>query len=297
MRLALAAVLLVSPGLARAAPCEEADPAPAAGISMATFAARLDERITACASAARAPDAEAFHARHHLEPTPRRTRDYVVMRTLFELARDGGPWRLRWAVTNKDPSGKDVWKAWAASPPAERSEQASATAECDELSAVQAGLARRLGVRQVGLFWPTWNHTITAWEPAPGLRVLVPTSQIFQGCDATFDATTFDAGVQKTVFEFPAADVPDRFLVPARLADFLLGQTTHYAGASLDVLAALRAHRAVRLASSVPASCLAKGAIASTRALGAEDTRALVRYGVTELGLTAPTAKDVLDRL
>ncbi len=292
-------VLLVA-RTAAAAPCEDvAEPTRAS--SMKDFAKRLDERITSCATDARASDAKAFWEKHHLDATPARARDYVVMRTLFELARDGGPFRVRWAVTNREPTAKDIWKAWAAAPPAIRSEAASAVAECDELSALHAGLARRLGVRNVGLFWPTWNHTITAWEPAPNLRVLVPTSQIFQACDATFDATTFDPSVQKTVFEISAVDVPDAFVVPPKLEAFLLGQVTHYAGASLDVLAALRVHRAIRHGSSVPSSCASDAtstaAAIRSRSLSAEDTRALLRYGTTELGLASPSAADVLARL
>lgn len=295
---AVLGLLLARP--AAAAPCAElAEPTRPA--TMKDFVKRLDERIVSCAGEARAPDAKAFWEKHRLEATPARTKDYVVMRTLFELTRDGGPFRVRWAVTNREPTAKDIWKAWAAAPPLLRSDAASATAECDELSALQAGLARRLGVRNVGLFWPTWNHTITAWEPAPNVRVLVPTSQIFQACGATFDGTTFDPTGQKTVFEISAVDVPDAFVVPPALEGFLLGQVTHYGGASLDLLAALRIHRALRHGSSVPSACAADvtsaAAALRSRSLSAEDTRALVRYGTTELMLVSPSAADVLARL
>lgn len=294
--LLVAALVLTIPTRAHATPCAPEAP-PDAPLTMKAFATRLGARIDACAAEARGPDARRFLERHHLDETPERVRDYVVVRTLFELARDGGPWRLRWAVTNREPSAKDLWRAWVSAPPDDAGTGASATAECDELSALHAGLARRLGVRGVGLFWPTWNHTITAWEPAPKVRVLLPTTQIFQPCDATFDDTTFDGTVQKTVFEFPAGDVPDRFVVPAKLAVFLLDQVTQYAGASLDVLATLRIRRAIRLGSSVPASCDSGAAALRSRSLGPADVRALERYGSAELGLASPSAAAVLARL
>lgn len=298
----LAVAVLLSAAPVRAAPCADApDPLPDA-IPFRDLATRLDVRIVACASDARRGDANAFFARHALDSTDARMREYVVVRSLFELTRDGGPFRLRWDVTNRDPTAKHVWTALASSPPATTSAAASATAECDELSAVFAGLARRMGVTNVGLFWPTWNHTIAAWEPAPGVRVLVPTSQIFLGCDDTFDATSFDPTKQKTVFSFPANDVASAFPIPRALARFLLDQTTAYAGASLDVLGVLRTHRALRLGSSVPASCRAEIAPAAlavaARVPTAEDTRALVRYGTTELALPpTATAHDVLTAL
>ena len=39
----------------------------------------------------------------------------------------------------------------------------SATAECDELSALFAFFTHRLGVDDVGLFWPTGNHVVAVW--------------------------------------------------------------------------------------------------------------------------------------
>lgn len=284
--LGLAATL--APRAARAEPCPlEPDPG-APPVPMKAFAERLRARVDACATEARRPDAKRFCAEHGLDCTEERVRDYTRLRTLFELTRDGGPFRLRWAVTDREPTARHVWKAWSTSPPEVQSGRASATAECDELSAVLAGLARRLGVRRVGLFWPTWNHTIAAWDAAPGVRVLLPTSQIFLGCDATFDRTAFSPATQRTVYEMSPGDVPDGFLLPHALATFLLDQVAHYGGASLEVLGLLRTDRAIRLGSSVPASCGddARAAARALRArpLDAGDRRALERYGRTELG-------------
>lgn len=293
---AFVVVMLLS-RLARAESCEvggtsSASPAP---MKLGRFVSQLADRIDACATEARRPDAARFFASHGIARTESGEREYVRMRTLFELTRDGGPLRLRWAVTNEEPTSKKVWAAWRASPPPSTSTMPSATAECDEISALFANLARKMGVRRVGLFWPTWNHTIAAWEPERGVRVLIPTTQVFLGCEDTFDATSFSSSSQKVVYEFPSNDMADSTEIPAQLSSFLLDQTTHYAGASLEVLAAIRAHRAVRLGSSVDPICTGR-ALARVQAagpLGAKDERALLRYGATELG-SIGTVQDVL---
>jgi hypothetical protein len=271
-------------------------------IPMKDFGDALRGRVEGCASSARAPDASAFYAAHKLEATPERVRDYVRVRTLFEMTRDGGPWRVRWAITNRDATARVIWSAWTRTPPPNASTAPSATAECDEVSALFAGLVRRTGTRGMGLFWPTWNHTIAAWEVAPGVRVLVPTTQIFLGCEETFDrATTFDPKKQRTVYEFPTSDVPDATPVPKSVAVFLLDQVTHYGAASLDVLALVRTHRALALASSVSDDCRA-GMVERARALRARriipavDRIALARYA-EELGLPRATPEAALDRI
>lgn len=290
--------LAAFPNGARADTCDAAAPSLPARPRMRDLVPALADRIDACATSARAKEGARFWAKHGLEPTPTRMRDYTRMWTLFELTRDGGPFRLRWAVTNEEPSAKKVWAAWRTAPPPVNASKASATAECDEISSVFAHLATKMGVKNVGLFWPRWNHTIAAWEPAPHVRVLVPTTQIFVGCDDTFDRVAFDPKVQKTVFPFPPWDISDDLELPPALASFLVTQTTAYAGASTEVLAAIRVHRAVKLGSSVPASCSAGAlaAVARLRAEGplrAEDHRAFARYGA-ELGLEDSTPPAVL---
>ena len=306
VRLAIAvAVVLVALGIDRttvAAECLPTDTSTLpATIRMQELGELLGTRIDACATETRADDAARFWESHHLEATAARMRDYVRIRTVFEMTRDGGPWRLRWAITNQEPSAKMIWSEWRSHPPMTASASPSATAECDEISALFAGLSRRVGVRGVGLFWPTRDHTIAAWEPAPGVRVLVPTTQIYSSCEDTFDRSSFSPTVQKRVFELSPDDVPAATPIPRALAVFLLDQVTHYAGASLDVLAMLRLHRALALASSVKASCLEGVTHTAKRlhrtSLSARDRAALVRYGVTELGLTAPSAEEVLDHV
>jgi hypothetical protein len=75
-----------------------------------------------------------FVERHQLDrQTPGLRRDFVRAWLAFEATRDGGWWRLRWDITDEEPSSVKIWRAWLRSPP----EQAFASA-----TAV-AGRARR----------------------------------------------------------------------------------------------------------------------------------------------------------
>lgn len=298
---ALASSLALVAGSARAAcPRTDLDALPER-VTMKDFGEALEDRVGGCAGAARRPDALAFFAAHRLDPTEARVRDYVRVRTLFEMTRDGGPWRVRWAITNQDATAKNVWAAWTRATPAVASSAPSATAECDEISALFAGLVRRTGTRNVGLFWPTWNHTIAAWDVTPQVRVLIPTTQIFLECDDGFDhAPAFSPTKQRVVYEFPASDVPDRTTMPRALAAFLLDRVTDYAPASLEVLATIRTHRALAYGSSLPEGCR-EGAARRARAiagapLAAADRAALSRYA-EELGIAPPTAEAALARI
>ena len=123
---------------------------------------------------------------HSLEGSNQQFLEFVRVRLAFETTRDGGLWGIRWTITNRDPNSIDIWyqfSQWNA----DENEfgQPTADAECDELSALCAVVARRLGVEGVGLFWPTPNHTVAVWK-TQGLngkkaRILLPTSQIFLG--------------------------------------------------------------------------------------------------------------------
>ena len=101
--------------------------------------------------------------------------------------------------------------------------------------------------------------------------------------------------MQKTVFEFPARDVPDATILPNALATFLLDQVTFYAGASLEVLSAIRLHRALGLGSSVASSCreTLRAIVTSLqlRTLASADRRALLRYA-DELGNVPPNSDE-----
>ena len=232
-----------------------------------------------------------FAARHQLDPaTPGLHQDFVRSWAAFEATRDGGWWRLRWSITDQEPSSIKIWKAWLRSPPQPSFDTASAVAECDEITALFSLTARHLGVRGVGLYYPTWNHVIAGWIPEAlshrkaDAVVLVPTTQIFQGCEASFDQTTFK--VPKRVYEYPRTDIQDQQQMPAELAAFLLEQVRAYGEASPSLLALIRAKRAILLGSSV-GSCQAyrrELVAALPRQLTCADERALRHLALEELG-------------
>jgi hypothetical protein len=186
---------------------------------------------------------ESFLAAHHLPPASVRYSDFVVIRLLFEATRDAGFWNMHWSITDQPPNSDRIWSQWkAVLRPSPR--EPTATAECDELSALYAFLVERSGVASVGLLWPTANHTVAVWvlQPATGpvIRVVVPTSQIFLEETDSFDTKKFNPWRQKTIYEYTRRDVPDSFELPKPLVDFFLKQIDIYAGASDATLQRLR---------------------------------------------------------
>jgi hypothetical protein len=231
---------------------------------MGDFWKALATQIDGLDTSALSSSFEAFAANHRASATSTELRrDFTRLWAVFEATRDGGWWRLRWNITDQEPSSIQIWKAWMRSPPTPSGAGAgggefatpSAVAECDEISALFSVTARRLGVRGVGLFYPTWNHVIAGWAPAGvdqrerGGVVLIPTTQIFQGCQATFDQTSFRP--PKQVYEFPRIDVKDNVELPTPLAAFLLEQVRAYGEATPGLLALIRAKRAELLQSSL----------------------------------------------
>jgi hypothetical protein len=171
--------------------------------------------------------------------------EYVVARLLFEATRDAGFWNLHWEITDRPPNSDNIWRQWKAlgtpSPLAP-----TAIAECDELSALFAFMAGRAGVRGLGLFYPTWNHTVAAWtlnQQAGVVRVVIPTSQIFLDETDYWGTKKFDPWKQKVIYEYTRRDVPDSFEIPKPLFEFFLRQTDKYAGASDVTLQMLRYFR------------------------------------------------------
>src|SRR5262249_6220507 len=150
------------------------------------FWSALARQIDALDGSALRPELTAFATRHDVDPeTPGLWQDFRRLWTAFETTRDGGFWRLRWQVTDQEPSSVQIWRAWQRSTPQQAFAAASAVAECDEITALLSVAARHLGVRGVGLFYPTWNHVIAGWAPsgfASREVVLLPTTQIFQSC-------------------------------------------------------------------------------------------------------------------
>jgi hypothetical protein len=253
---------LAPTGLPEALPpacSDESGPAPVAlpaRVTLGDFWTLLAAQVDRLDTTALAPSFDAFAARHHADADATQLRrDFTRLWALFEATRDGGWWRLRWNVTDQEPSSIQIWKAWLRSPPTPSFSTASAVAECDEITALFSVAARRLGVRGVGLFYPTWNHVIAGWAPVGvdqrerGGVVLIPTTQIFQGCAATFDQTSFKP--PRHVYEFPRIDVQDGVELPTPLAAFLLEQVRAYGEASPALLALIRAKRAELLVSSL----------------------------------------------
>jgi hypothetical protein len=186
---------------------------------------------------------QSFLATHHLPPDSVRYSDFVIIRLLFEATRDAGFWNMHWSITDQPPNSDRIWSQWKAILRPSPSEP-TATAECDELSALYAFLVERSGVESVGLLWPTTNHTVAVWvlQPATGpvIRVVVPTSQIFLEETDSFDTKKFNPWRQKTIYEYTRRDVPDTFELSKPLVDFFLKQIDIYAGASDATLQRLR---------------------------------------------------------
>ena len=296
--------------LPRAVPAACADDAGPASVALpervtfGDFWAALATQIDALDSSALDSSFEAFAVHHHADASSvALRRDFKRLWAVFEATRDGGWWRLRWQVTDQEPSSVQIWKAWQRSPPTPSFTTPSAVAECDEISALFSVTARRLGVRGVGLFYPTWNHVIAGWAPEGvaqserGGVVLIPTTQIFQGCRATFDQTSFKP--PKHVYEFPKVDVHDPTELRADVAAFLLEQVRAYGEASPGLSALMRAKRADLLSSSL-GDCDAYRRDLRRRVqqnLTCADRRALRHLATVELGRPDLTEEDALSFL
>lgn len=171
-------------------------------------------------------------------------RNFVRVRLAFEATRDSGLWQIKWTITDNEPNSDAIWNQWQKqnNPQFENEESAQATAvgECDELSALFAFIAQSLGVKKVGLFWPTWNHTVAVWTPVDKdgkpVRVVVPTSQVFINANATLGTIEFDPYKQKTVYDYTRRDVISTYKIPASLAEMMLTQIKKYGGKSSKYL-------------------------------------------------------------
>jgi len=224
---------------------------------------------------------QAFLSRHKLPAGSVDYSDFVVVRLVFEAARDAGFWNLHWSITNEPPNSDRIWEQWRdMSRPSPLTP--TATAECDELSALYAFLVERAGVRTVGLFWPYPNHTVAVWvlHPAgqPALRIVVPTSQIFLEPTDYFDTTKFDPWRQKTIYEYTRRDVPDSLRIPKPMYDFFLQQIDKYAGASDVTLQQLRYFREGVFLGSWTPEAAAREALARRTALGSGPAEDLAAY-------------------
>jgi hypothetical protein len=225
--------------------------------------------------------------------------DFRRLRLLFEGLRDGGFWHLRWAVTDQEPSSRLIWRSWIREPLRPGFATPSATAECDESSALFGMLARHLHIYNVGLYYPTWNHTIAVWAPLEGKSktalVQLPTTQIFLECTAGFDQTTFRVQL-RNIERYPNWDLRQDTQIPRARAEWLLGQIRLYAAASPPLWSLVRAKRAYAMRSSMGA-CREERAAWHAQVAGHltdGDVSALRAIGVEELGMVDPSPTQVL---
>jgi hypothetical protein len=209
---------------------------PNSGTSLAQLVSLIHGKAAALAnSSGMRAGFQSLTSAHGLSPDSVRYSDYVMVRLLYEATRDAGFWNMHWTITDQPPNSDSVWRQWSGVRKVSPVEP-TATAECDELSALYAFLVEREGVKGVGLFWPYPNHTVAVWtlHPAtgPAIRVVAPTSQIFLDETDMFDTRKFDPWKQKTIYEYTRRDAPDSFEIPKPLFDFFLQQVDRYAGAS-----------------------------------------------------------------
>ena len=195
-------------------------------------------------------DYDSFVSANHLVASDALYRDFVRVKIAFEATRAGGLWAVRWNITDREPRSDAIWEAWQALDGG-RPKQPTAVAECDELSALFAFVVRRMGVDDVGLFWPVWNHVVAVWtledENGRKVRVVVPTSQIFLDPDETFDTDGFDPWTQKTIYTYTRQDIAGDAALPASLVQWFIAQVRAYAPASTATLQAIRNLRELRL--------------------------------------------------
>ena len=197
-------------------------------------------------------DYDALVAAHDLNDDEALFRDYVRVKLAFEATRDAGWWHLHWRITNEKPNSDQIWHQWRKTgTPDPENPSASADGECDELSALFAFAARRLGVHGIGLFWPTWNHVVAVWtvqsKDGSPVRIVVPTSQIFLGADDSLGTDGFDPWTQKTIYEYRRRDVKSRHRIDADLARFFVRQAARHGRKSQATLQAERNARDVQI--------------------------------------------------
>jgi hypothetical protein len=242
-RAALPEIEAVAPAARGAAATTDADafdPFPGhREVAVGALFAAVEAQLPAIADApAVRSEYDALRARHGLSDSPTLYADYVRVRTAFEATRAGGWWGLEWRVTDREPRSDAVWAQWRSGTAAgDALPTTTAIAECDELSALFAVVARRIGLSrrsQVGLLWPTSNHTVAVWvvdRVGPGggqARIVVPTSQIFLDSTQSLDTAAFDPWRQKQVFDYTRRDVAADARLPAALARaFVRAVRTH----------------------------------------------------------------------
>lgn len=257
-------------GGAQSAPSADIDPFPGrdrvAANELFTALSREAERLAA--SQAVRDDYRRLMQAHDLAEDDELYADYLRIRIAFEATRAGGLWGLRWRVTDQLPQSDRIWSQWDAfkAPASADMPPTTAIAECDELSALFAVVARGMGLSprsSVGLFWPTGNHTVAVWTivpsrvrsrvpaDAPGrsgnardeVRIVVPTSQVFLDGAQSLGTSAFDPWTQAKVFPYARRDIADDRLLPASLARYFVRQVRRHVGDPQGLLQTARNRR------------------------------------------------------
>lgn len=237
-----------------AEPAPEPPPIPVAERTTVTYAELLDELRRVADELTEAPEVQrSYHALladYALTPDDVSLQSYSRVRLVFEATRDGGFWGVRWDITDRMPWSDAVWQQWRERDWTGEPPEITAVAECDELSALFAFLTRDLGVQGfVGLFWPTWNHTVAVWEvrrgatetnPGERVRILVPTSQVWLSREATLGTREFKTN--RVVFPYQRQDLKPDSELPAAVARYLVERTRRYGALSNEQLLERRNH-------------------------------------------------------
>ena len=217
-------------------------------LTMASYRAFVDEVRRVADELASAPEVErsyqAFLADYRLTSSDVSIQSFSRVRLVFEATRDGGLWGVRWKITDRMPWSDAIWEQWRAVDFNAMDTEVTAVAECDELSALFALLARDVGVEGfVGLHWPAWNHTVAVWElrrgasakdPGERVRVMVPTSQIWLSREATLGSREFKT--DRAVFPYARKDLKPETELSVSLARFLIERLERHGGLSNEAL-------------------------------------------------------------
>ena len=198
------------------------------------FAALSAEADALGRSATVRKEYDALRAEHRWRDDERLYADYLRVRLAFEATRAGGLWGLEWRVTDRLPQSDAIWAQWRSfrAPNGGAWPATTAAAECDELSALFAVVARGIGLSrhsQVGLLWPTSNHTVAVWivdgaGDGRKTRIVVPTSQIFLDSAQSLGTDGFDPWRQPRVYDYARRDIAANATLPAPLARYFMAQ-------------------------------------------------------------------------
>ncbi len=160
---------------------------------------------------------------------------------------------MTWQITNELPQSDLVWAQWQQIELADDAgelPEVTAIAECDELSALFAFVVQRIGLSkrsEVGLFWPTGNHTVAVWtldrKSEHATRLIVPTSQIYLDSEQSLGTGEFNPWNQKHIYDYRRKDAALDLELPASLARGFVRAVQDHGGRSQAELQDMRNQR------------------------------------------------------